>query len=164
MAPPCSQQQLAAAGPFLRWKLMNLHCFLLINKQLINWFSITYLQAYQGNDWNSTHRLSLASHLAPLRSQQQLAAAGILWRWVIINLSCFQAIYSQHFNFFQLNIYMPTMETAETQPTDWVWRPAWHHHAANINWQRWIYFKGTSLHFQSLSSLPNTSKVDIWVP
>ena len=47
--------------------------------------------------------------------------------------------------FFQFIIYGPTMGRAETQPTDSIWPPAPHHHLANINRQRRVYFCGDFL-------------------
>ena len=41
--------------------------------------------------------------------------------------------------------YGPTLGTAETQPTDWVWPPALHHCLDNINRQRRVYFCGEFL-------------------
>ena len=52
--------------------------------------------------------------------------------------------------YFELNSYGPTMGTAETQPTNWIIPPALHHHLANNNRQRWVYFCGVfscQLHF-----------------
>ena len=129
----CRQQQLAAAGAIWMQVLLNLPCFQTIHSQHINIFSIKYLQAHHGNGRNSAHRLSLASRLTLPCSQQQLAAACQFLRWKLINLHCFLLIYKQLINFFQLNTYRPTMGTAETQPTDWVWCPARHCWDANNN-------------------------------
>ena len=68
--------------------------------------------------------------------------------------------YTVHVNFFQLNIYRPTGGMAETQPTDWVCPPAWHHHLANNNWQWQVYFQGKFLWTQTFIQLFYSSHIN----
>ena len=69
----------------------------------INFFNyIDTLPSHHRNGLSSAHRPSLTSLPELLCRQQQLAAAGAIWTYVLLNSSCFQTIHSQHINIFSI--------------------------------------------------------------
>jgi hypothetical protein len=115
---------------------------LLATSQLFSYWTALVLPRAQPK-LSAQTELSLPPHTTTLLTTTGSGKYNLMASFHVHHIfyKCFVAM--THFS--QFIIYGPTMERAETWPTDWVWPPALHHHLVNINRQRQVYICGALL-------------------